>query len=251
MTEEDPVPNQTSTSKPQYVQRAAENSTLILGLLLIFAILFLVFIGAIGGAFLIIGFPPNIVFNLFVLSVLGSFVNIPIRWYECGIPSAFDDIPEDQIGSINEYFKTNLNPQRKRGMLAINVGGAIIPISISIILVFLNGLWLWILPGFIAVSVVTYYTSRVVPGRGIALPIFAGPFTAALFSIFVSPMFSPQVAYITGTLGTLFGADILNMRKLLKKPKINCGILSIGGAGTFDGIFLTGIIAVFLSLFLP
>jgi uncharacterized membrane protein len=45
-------------------------------------------------------------------------------------------------------------------------------------------------------------------------------------------------------MGTLIGADLLNLGKV-----INAGAtyLSIGGAGLFDGIFLTGIIAAFLS----
>jgi len=44
-------------------------------------------------------------------------------------------------------------------------------------------------------------------------------------------------------MGTLLGADLLHLREIRKYP----GIISIGGAGVFDGIFLTGIVAVFLS----
>jgi uncharacterized membrane protein len=53
-----------------------------------------------------------------------------------------------------------------------------------------------------------------------------------------------MVAYISGTFGVLIGADLLNLKNLtaLKAP-----VVSIGGAGTFDGIFLTGIIAVLLA----
>jgi uncharacterized membrane protein len=53
-----------------------------------------------------------------------------------------------------------------------------------------------------------------------------------------------MVAYISGTLGVLIGADLLHLRHLaaLRSP-----VVSIGGAGTFDGIFLTGIIAVLLA----
>ena len=48
---------------------------------------------------------------------------------------------------------------------------------------------------------------------------------------------------ITGTLGTLLGADLLNLHRL---RSLGAGVASIGGAGTFDGVFLSGIIAVFL-----
>jgi uncharacterized membrane protein len=55
---------------------------------------------------------------------------------------------------------------------------------------------------------------------------------------------APIIAYISGTLGTLIGADILNLKKI---SQLGAPVASIGGAGTFDGIFLTGILAVLFS----
>ncbi len=52
------------------------------------------------------------------------------------------------------------------------------------------------------------------------------------------------LAYISGSLGTLIGADLLNLDKL---QGLGAPIASIGGAGTFDGIFLTGIVAVLVA----
>jgi len=54
----------------------------------------------------------------------------------------------------------------------------------------------------------------------------------------------PIVAYCSGTIGTLIGADIMNLRRV---NRIGAGTVSIGGAGTFDGIFLSGIVAVLLT----
>ena len=62
----------------------------------------------------------------------------------------------------------------------------------------------------------------------------------------VYPESSPagaSIAYISGTLGTLIGADLLNLRRL---RNLGARMASIGGAGTFDGVFLSGIIAVLL-----
>jgi uncharacterized membrane protein len=56
--------------------------------------------------------------------------------------------------------------------------------------------------------------------------------------------FAAPTAYVAGTLGTLIGADILNLNKL---KDMRAPVASIGGAGTFDGIFLSGIIAVLLA----
>jgi uncharacterized membrane protein len=52
------------------------------------------------------------------------------------------------------------------------------------------------------------------------------------------------VAYIGGTLGTLIGADLLNLPAVRRMPAL---MLSIGGAGVFDGVFLVGIIAVLVA----
>ena len=51
------------------------------------------------------------------------------------------------------------------------------------------------------------------------------------------------VAYITGSGGTLIGADIVNIGRV---RELGAGVASIGGAGTFDGVFSSGIVAVVL-----
>ena len=52
------------------------------------------------------------------------------------------------------------------------------------------------------------------------------------------------LAYIAGSLGTLIGADLLNLGKV---RGLGAPVASIGGAGTFDGVFLVGIVAVLLA----
>jgi len=42
----------------------------------------------------------------------------------------------------------------------------------------------------------------------------------------------------------LIGADLMNFNKL---ADLNAPVASIGGAGTFDGIFLTGIASVLIA----
>jgi uncharacterized membrane protein len=55
---------------------------------------------------------------------------------------------------------------------------------------------------------------------------------------------APAVAYIAGSIGTLVGADLLNLDRV---GRMGAPIASIGGAGKFDGIFLTGIAAMLLA----
>ncbi|HEY7295761.1 MAG TPA: DUF1614 domain-containing protein, partial [Dehalococcoidia bacterium] len=52
------------------------------------------------------------------------------------------------------------------------------------------------------------------------------------------------VAYIAGAMGILIGADLTNLGRM---ADLGSGVLSIGGAGVFDGVFLTGLIAALLS----
>gem|GEM_PF-1329565 len=59
-----------------------------------------------------------------------------------------------------------------------------------------------------------------------------------------SRQFGPALAYISGSLRTLIGAGLLNIKNL---QGLGVPAASIGGAGTFDGIFLTDILAVLLS----
>jgi uncharacterized membrane protein len=99
----------------------------------------------------------------------------------------------------------------------------------------------------LAVAVVTavvHWTARPLKGVGIAVPMFIPPAVAAVTALVISPDAAPVVAYIAGTIGTLVGADLLNLKKL---RGLGAPVASIGGAGTFDGIFLAGIIAVLLT----
>ena len=80
------------------------------------------------------------------------------------------------------------------------------------------------------------------PTNGV--PTFAPPLLAAGVALVLSRRFAAPIAYIGGNLGVLIGADLLNLGRL---RSLGAPVASIGGAGTFDGIFLTGVIAVLLA----
>jgi len=52
------------------------------------------------------------------------------------------------------------------------------------------------------------------------------------------------IADVSGTLGTLIGADRMNMKKI---AGLGAPVASICGTGTLDGVFLTGVIAALLA----
>jgi uncharacterized membrane protein len=116
-----------------------------------------------------------------------------------------------------------------------------IPILLSAYLIAKNRLLGLSVVGVALVAAVCHHIAQPVPGLGIALPVFVPPLTTAVVAIVLSRRYAGPLAYISGTLGTLIGADLLNIAKV---QGLGAPIASIGGAGTFDGIFITGLLAV-------
>jgi len=131
-------------------------------------------------------------------------------------------------------------------VIAVNVGGAVIPGLLSFYLLVRYRLWLLGGLAIVIVAAVCYSLAQPVPGLGIALPVFVPPLSAAVVALILSRAHGPALAYIGGSIGCLVGADLLNLGKI---QGLGAPVASIGGAGTFDGIFLTGAFAVLLASF--
>ncbi|HOM94789.1 MAG TPA: DUF1614 domain-containing protein [Candidatus Saccharicenans sp.] len=214
--------------------------------ILLGGLFFFLKLGVISFAFQRLGIPPDLVFTLLLLTLIGSGINIPIKKLHSG------QVMEQQV--VNFYgwkFQVPVAAATETTVLAINVGGAIIPSLISLYLIFRWGGLFW--EFVIATAIVTFLVNRVarpVKGLGIATPALFPPLVAALMGFLVSLISpdgiqsAPVIAYVAGTLGTLIGADLMNLKKI---PELGAPVASIGGAGTFDGVFLTGIIAVILT----
>ena len=89
-----------------------------------------------------------------------------------------------------------------------------------------------------------HYSMKVGWSKRIAMPILIAPLAAAMVALALDPEQAPALAYIGGTLGVLIGADILRLKDI---GRLGEPVASIGGAGSFDGIFVTGIVAVLLT----
>jgi len=129
-------------------------------------------------------------------------------------------------------------------VLAINVGGAVIPTLMSTYLVLRYQLWLKAAIAIAVIGIVIHVMATPVHGVGIAVPVFGPVVITAILAFLLSREYAAPLAYIGGSMGTLIGADLLNLDKI---NGLGAPIASIGGAGTFDGIFLTGILAVLLA----
>lgn len=207
---------------------------LILFALLIPLLLLVLFYRLVSVSFVRLGIPPRLVAVLFVSILIGGLVNIPV-W---GVSDA-------TRGSLftTGYFFFLQPPAVATTIVAVNVGGAIIPIIMS----------LWLMPrtplfrtmlAITIVTVVAFSMTEVVPGKGIALNAFVPPGISAIVAMALAWKRAAPVAYISGVLGTLIGADLLHLPEAIRAGGT---FLSIGGAGIFDGIFLIGIFAAFLS----
>jgi uncharacterized membrane protein len=198
-------------------------------------------INVIAVAFEKIGIPSHYVMSALMASFLGSLINIPLK----KIPQ---QVMTDKKTMTFFGFRYVI-PETKRDytVLAVNVGGAVLPFCISVYLLLKTGLYLQSMVATGCTALAAYRMARPIPGVGIALPFFLTPVLAAVISAIIAYGNAPVVAYISGSLGTLIGADILNLNKI---SHLGAPVASIGGAGTFDGVFLSGILAVILSTIL-
>lgn len=189
-------------------------------------------------AFVSLGISPANAMFILLACLAGSFINIPI-----GVMGPNSEIIEQEIVYYGMHYVVP-KLDTKDVILAINVGGAIIPLLLSIFLMNRHHLWLKGLISSTLVAAICYNLTEPVHGIGLALPSFVPPLAAVIVALVVSWRDAGILAYICGTIGTLIGGDLLNLDKIVG---LGAPVASIGGAGTFDGIFLAGIIAVLLA----
>ena len=190
-------------------------------------------------AYMRLGVGPGAALVLLFGSLIGSYFNIPITVLHAS---------PVRSGQIVEFFGMRyivpVVVSWPGTVLAVNVGGAIIPTLMSTYLIIRYQFWLKATLVTAAIAFVIHSMATPVPGIGIAVPVFAPVMTTAILAFILSREYAAPLAYIGGSMGTLIGADLLNLDKI---GSLGAPVASIGGAGTFDGIFLTGILAVLLA----
>jgi uncharacterized membrane protein len=189
-------------------------------------------------AYMRLGIGSGMALLLLFGSLIGSYFNIPITVLAG---------PAVRSGQVVEFFGMRyIAPvvAWPGTVLAVNVGGAVIPTLMSAYLMFRYQFWLKATLVTAAIALVIHSMATPVPGIGIAVPVFAPVMTTAILAFLLSREYAPPLAYIGGSMGTLIGADLMNLDKI---TGLGAPVASIGGAGTFDGIFLTGILAVLLA----
>ncbi len=209
-------------------------------LLLAFAVVVaLIEFGIISYAYEKMGVNRHWILGILLLSLLGSAINIPVA-----------ELPGKKViveRTVNFFGVNYAVPQvedRDGTIIAINLGGALVPIGLSVYLLFRHKIFIESAIGVAIVTFVVHLLAQPVRGVGIAIPPLLPPIVAAAAALLISRRYAAPLAYIAGSMGCLLGADVLNLHRI---GDLGAPIASIGGAGVSDGVFLTGAIAVLLA----
>jgi uncharacterized membrane protein len=212
-------------------------------LVVVVAVAFLVAfvqLGVLQLAFHKLGLSADSAALLLMVTLFGSLLNLPlftVRTDPAEQERRLRDIPPALLARIKVI--------PGRTVIAVNVGGCVVPLAFSLYLFNLSRPdVLHAVTAVATVAMVSYGISFSIPRVGIAMPVLVAPLTAAAAALMLDPEQAPALAYIGGTLGVLIGADILRLKDI---GKLGEPMASIGGAGSFDGIFVTGIVAVLLA----
>jgi uncharacterized membrane protein len=212
---------------------------LLLGGLLV-GVLLLLQIGLLDRAYRSLGLEPRVATLVLLASLFGGYLNIPIA----RLPEARRVVASAYVDLFGVPYLVPQIVDWPGTIVAINVGGAAIPIALSIYLISRYRL---LAAGAIATAVVAVVVHRLaqpIPGVGVVVPWFWPPILAALAALILSRRHAAPLAYIGGSLGVLIGADLTNLDQL---QNLGAPVASIGGAGAFDSVFLTGVVAALLS----
>jgi uncharacterized membrane protein len=175
---------------------------------------------------------------LFITILAGSLINLPLFSVKSERPN-LEEIPPQ----LRELYRGM--PYNGKTIIMANVGGCVVPVAFCLYLLAHHPLNIfYVVIAVAAVTMLSFKTSRSVPGIGMGMPILLAPVLAALVSVALDPANAAPMAFISGTLGVLIGADLLHLKDI---RKMGTPFASIGGAGSFDGIFISGIVAVLLA----
>jgi uncharacterized membrane protein len=216
------------------------------GVLLGFLLLFPLFLAdTLLMALAELGLNPAMSLYTILAIFLGGMVNVPVK----RIPrSDYIDVMPFGLFGVGRLVPRFVR-RRTYTVIAVNIGGCMVPCLIAayeLVRIAEYG------PDALVVTIasigittgVCYVLARPVPNVGITMNALVPALVAAACGLILAREIAPPVAFTAGVLGTLLGADLLHMRDI---RKITTGVASIGGAGTFDGIVLSGFIATLLA----
>ncbi len=140
-------------------------------------LLVLLQLGALRYAYMRLGVSSGTAMLLLFGSLVGSYFNIPVA-----------QLPEQRVlsGQVVDFFGMQyvvpVVAQWPGTLIAVKVGGAVIPTVMSVYLLAKYELWAKGMVATAAVALVIHWLADPVPGVGIAVPVFAPAIATAVAS---------------------------------------------------------------------
>jgi uncharacterized membrane protein len=215
---------------------------------LIIVLIPLLILGVIGAAFTKLGFSWIAAIAVVLLMLFGSYVNIPVYTIKRDMirvsPDTTSVYGADPPWSPAPVWDT---------LISINLGGAILPVCISLYLLYQavlitgTSLLVPVGAGIVLVALITFVATRPVPGVGLRVPLIIPALAALLMGMLLfggAGIPATVLAFVSGTTGTLLGGNIAQLHRIkdLEVPD-----MSIGGAGTFGAIFICCILPALIA----
>jgi uncharacterized membrane protein len=219
---------------------------ILVGLVILLIPLFI--LGMIGAAFTRLGFSWITAIAVVLLMLFGSYVNIPLyRIKRDMVRISPDTTAVSGSGSLwpaDPVWET---------LVSINLGGAILPLCISLYLLYQavlitgTSLLVPVGAGIVLVALVTFFATRPVRGAGLRVPLLIPALTALLMGMFMfggAGIPATVMAFVSGTAGALLGG---NIAQLFRIKDLEVHSVSIGGAGTFGAVFICCILPALVA----
>src|SRR6516225_781254 len=191
------------SSQMHYLPLAPAFFAMLVGILLVVVVL--IQIRVLRYAYLTLGVSPGAAMLLLTASLIGSYINIPVAH----LPGRVVQTAQEVTLLGMRYYVVPVVEQWPGTVIAVNVGGAVIPGVLSFYLLARHELWVRGAVATAIIAAVMHMLATPVPGVGIAVPIFVQPIATAMVALVLTPHHAAPLAYISGSLGTLIGADLL------------------------------------------
>jgi uncharacterized membrane protein len=188
---------------------------------------------------------PQMAVALVIAIIFGGFVNFPLKRIVRGDDTAGH--PLTHLGF--DHVWPRARKVRRETVIAVNLGGCVIPAGLAVYELFHLAAYgpetLWLVIAAAAANIyICYIVARPIPEVGIVIPGLVPPLVAAALALLLGGEAASPFAFVVGIAGPLIGADLLHLKEI---EETAVGVASIGGAGTFDGIVLSGILAAYIA----
>lgn len=187
-----------------------------------------------------LGLSEHSAYLLLMTTIVGSLINLPLFTVDR------DNTAPESPSRLPPWLRNPAGGIPGKTIIAVNIGGCVVPVAFSLYLLVNFPVPIGaVLLCALGVAAIAYAISRPIRGLGIGMPILIAPIAAAILAAAIgSDDTRALLAYVGGTVGVLIGADLMRLKDI---RRLGTPIASIGGAGSFDGIFITGLLAVLLA----